>query len=109
MTLEFHMPQGSVHEWVVNYVRDNLLDLHNKDNQISRGEVYFREKPFGAVHNKLCEIELSIYGGTMFIQRRASSFEQAARDAIEALTEKIDERMKLQGTPPDEITSTVNV
>ena len=85
------------------------MELHRKDHHISRGEIYFREKPFGAVHNKLCEIELTIFGGTMFIQRRASSFEQAARDAIEALTEKTDERLKLQDIPPDEITSTVEI
>lgn len=109
MTLEFHMPQGTIHEWVVSFVRDNLVSLHDKDHDISRAEVFFREKPFGAIHNKLCEIELSIFGGSMFIQRRASSFEQAARDAIEALTEKIEEKIKLQDNTPDQITTTVSV
>ena len=94
MTLEFHMQQGSIQERIVSYVRDQILKMYNKDRRISRAEIYFRERPLGNLQYKLCEIDLSILGGSMFIQRRADTFEQAAKEVVEALTRKIDDRIK---------------
>jgi hypothetical protein len=41
--------------------------------------------------------------------RTAADYTQAARDALNTLSEKVDELVKDQKSPPDTITSTVKV
>ena len=109
MNIEFFAPQGQVKEWLITYVRNELMKLHSRDKRISRAEVYFRYKPHESFLDKICEISLTIYGNAISIQRKADSYEEAAREAVEELGRKVGARLKAQNEPPDELTSTIKV
>ena len=109
MNIEFQASQGQVKEWVIDHVREKLMELYHRDKRISRAQVYFREQPDAEGGSKICEIDLSIYGDSLFVRRKAGSFEQASMEVLKELTEKVDEQIRNQGEPPEEITSTVNV
>lgn len=109
MNIEFQAPQGQVKEWLINHVRNELMKLYHKDKEISRAAVYFREKANDPFHDRICEIDLAIYGDSVFVHRKADSYEQAAREALAELAQKVDTQMKKQNEPPDEVTSTVKV
>ncbi|MDP4261379.1 MAG: HPF/RaiA family ribosome-associated protein [Bacteroidota bacterium] len=108
MNIGFHAPQGEVKEWVIDHVRQKLMDLYHQDKGITKAQVYFREQPDDE-RNKICEIELMIYGDPLFVHRKAPSFEQASNEVLAELAEKVDEQIRNQGEPPEEITSTVKV
>jgi putative sigma-54 modulation protein len=108
MIIEFQTPQGEVKKWVLDFVRDKLVELHKRDREIVRAQVYFREMN-GKKNEKVCEIDLTIFGDSIFVHRKADSFEKASRMAIDDLTEKIDEQIKKRNEPPDVVTSTVKV
>lgn len=105
MNIEFYTPEGQVREWVINYIKEQLIELHKRNKKISRAEVYFRDQN----SIKTCEVELSIYGDSISVQRSADKYEKAAREVLKELTAKIDEQAKIKNEPPDEITSTINV
>ena len=108
MNIEFHNPKGQVKEWVVDYLKEQLTELHRRDKQISRASVTFKQhglEPF----DKVCELDVTIYSNSLYIHRNAASYEQAMRDALDQLKEKIEQHIKLQNEPPDELTSTVKV
>jgi|GEM_PF-670736 uncharacterized protein YacL (UPF0231 family) len=109
MHIEFHTPHNAVREWLITHIRDQLIQLHQRDQEISRAEVYLSEQPAGETVDKLCEIQLTIYGDSIFVRRKAETFEQASRDALTELADKVEERIKRHNEPPDEITSTVQV
>jgi hypothetical protein len=105
MNIEFYTPASQVKEWVINYIKEQLIELHNRNKIISRAEVYFRDQ--NAV--KICEVELSIYGNSISVQRSADKYENAAREVVKELTAKMEEQAKMRNEPPDEITSTIKV
>ena len=105
MNIEFYTPEGEVREWVINYMKEQLIELHNRNKKISRAEVYFRDQ--NAM--KTCEVELSIYGDSISVQRFADKYEKAAREVLKELTAKMDEQDRIKNEPPDEITSTIKV
>lgn len=109
MNIEFHNPKDVVKEWIIIYIRDKLMELYQRDKEISKAQVYFKEQISSENNNKICEIDLTIYGDSLFIHCKATSYERAARDAIQELTQKIDEQIKKHGEPPDQITSTVEI
>ncbi|HEY0678836.1 MAG TPA: HPF/RaiA family ribosome-associated protein [Chitinophagaceae bacterium] len=89
MNIEFHAPHGQVKEWVINYAKDHLMKLHRHDQDISRAQVYFREKADQRDGGKICEIELTIPGGSLFVHRQAVNYEQALRKVLEELANKV--------------------
>lgn len=109
MNIEFYNPSGEVKEWIIDYIKDKLMELHHRDKEISRAQVYFKQQTTAENDNKICEIDLTIYGDSLFVHQKATSYEQAARGAITELSEKVDERISKQSEPPDELTSTVDV
>jgi len=109
MTIEFHFPHEKVKEWIIDYVKTKLIGLYHDDKAIARAEVYFKENPGATDGAKICEIELTVYGDSLFIRRNADSFEQASREAVEALAIEVEKQVKEQSEPPDTITSTVKV
>ena len=108
MNIEIHEPKGKVKGFVTDYLRDRLISLHHKDREISRAQVYFRELTDDLPDNKVCEIDLTIYGDSIFVHRKASSFEHPIRETLEELERKVDEQLSRQNEPPDELTTTVN-
>lgn len=109
MNIEFHTPHGEVKEWVINYVKDELIELYHRDNEIKRAEVYFNEQTDGLTRYQVCEIDLAIYGELLIVERKADSYDQAVRDALKELSEKVDEQIRIRNRLLDEITSTVKV
>lgn len=96
MNIEIHAPHGQVKEWVIEYTRDQLLKLHKQDKEISRAQVYFREPAEENNGGKICEIQLTIPGGDLFIHRQAENFEKAVRNVLEEITEMVIQQLKMQ-------------
>ena len=109
MQIEIHAPQGQVKEWLIDFVKEQLIQLHQKDKDISRAQVYFREQDDGLIKDKVCAMDLSIYGDSLSIHRKAASYEQAVREVLASLKEKIDVQLQKQNEPPGELTSTVKI
>jgi cell division protein FtsB len=108
MNIEFHMPHGRVAEKVVKTVRDNLIKLYHSYKNISRAEVYFKEQG-RTDRNKFCEIDLTIFGSSLSVQRSAPSFQQATAKTLKAVADKVNEQIEKLNQQPDIITSTVRV
>jgi|SRR6516164_6518773 putative sigma-54 modulation protein len=109
MNIEFFAPQDEVNVWVLDYVKEKLLEFHEKDHEISVAAVHFREERGSSQTKKICEISLTIYGDNIFVHRDADSFEQASQRVIAELSSHVDEQVKRKNEPPDQLTSTVDV
>ncbi|HEU4575277.1 MAG TPA: HPF/RaiA family ribosome-associated protein [Chitinophagaceae bacterium] len=109
MHIEFHTPQGQVKQWIIDFVKEKLLEFYHKDREIARAEVYFKQQGGNDADNKVCEITLTIYGNSLFVHRKAATFEQASRETIDELTGKVNEQIRQQNEPPDQTTSTIKV
>ena len=94
MHIEFHNPQEQVKKWVLDYVMDKLIGFYQRDRNIVSAEVYYRESVDGGDDNKICEIVLVSYGSSLFAHRRSRSFEQASKDAIADLAQRIEEESR---------------
>lgn len=102
------MPHGRVGEKVIKTVRDNIIKLYRSYKNISRAEVYFKEQG-RTERNKFCEIDLTIFGSSLSVQRSATSFQQATAKTLKAVADKVNEQIGKLHEPPDVITSTVRV
>ncbi|UEG48859.1 hypothetical protein LK994_09440 [Ferruginibacter lapsinanis] len=109
MTIEIHNPQGLLHSWEVDYLKDKLLELHKRDTEISRAEVYFREDQIALGHKYVCEIDITIYGDSFLMKSSAKSYLQAARETLKHIECKVDELVSKRNIPPDEVTSTIDI
>lgn len=85
------------------------MHIHRDYSEFSRAEVYFNERINDLIPEKICEVDLAIFGHSIKIKRMADSFDQAAREVIKELHEKLEQHLKTQNEPPDEIVSTVKV
>lgn len=86
MQMEINMPMGIVKTPVVNYVRENLLELYRRHRQITGARVLFRET---GEHEKILYIELEVSGHPWFMRRQGRSFEKLSREAIKELSGKL--------------------
>jgi len=74
----------------------NLMELHQKDKNISKAQVYFWQQPKTQNDDKACEIDLTIHGDSLFVYRKAYSYEKAAREVLDELTQKIETKIRTQ-------------
>lgn len=109
MNIEINTPPHVVKQWVTDYLKDKLLDLHHKYESISAVQVSFKERQGIEQMQKICEIELRASGDSLFIYKEADSYEQALRYAFDELSARINEWIRVKNDPPDESISTVNV
>ena len=109
MNIEFHVPNNEVKEWIIHHLKEELVLLHRDYREVSRAEVYFSDRMSGLIPEKICEVDLSVFGDSIKIKRIADSFDQAAREVIKEMQEKLQQHLKSAHEPPDEITSTVKV
>jgi ribosome-associated translation inhibitor RaiA len=109
MTIEFNIPHNGVQEHLIQFIQQKLLDFHHRDKDIARAKVNLRRQPGTADSEYVCEVTLTLSGDTIMAHRTASDYTQAARDALNTLSEKVDELVKDQKSPPDTITTTVKV
>ena len=96
MNIEIHTPGGKVKEWVTSYVRDKLAELNRGNNKIAKAEVYFWQQMKTKNGDKACEIDLNICGDSLFVYRKAFSYEKAAREVLTELHQKIDNKFSKQ-------------
>jgi ribosome-associated translation inhibitor RaiA len=108
MNIEIDIPHNEVKEWLISQVRDKLIELHHMEKSLHRASVHFKlnDKPGS---EKVCEIEVPMFGSSLFIHRAASSFEQASREVLQELSNNIIERHAARNEPPDIITSSVKI
>jgi hypothetical protein len=111
MNIKFDVPIGEIQEWVIDDIKKELTELHHKDKEISDAHVIFSYHPVAFDGDYVCEIELTIYGSSIAVRRGAGSYNDAARQVMKELTEKVQEQIQKQqeNEPPDEIVSTVDV
>lgn len=109
MNIRIDLPSGKVTEGILIYLKKNLVAFHNRDQEVSGAEVRFKEMDYLACPGRSCDIELIIYGESLFVHREAESFEQAARQAIRDLSKRVDELIREHQDPPLQMTSTVKV
>ena len=76
------------------YVKEKLRKLHSHDTRLSGAQVNFKTQTGNTGADKVCEIDLRCYGNPLFISKSAASYEQAAEEAIEELTGKIQQTSK---------------
>lgn len=83
------MPQGQVKEWIVAFVKEQLVELMHHEQNISKVQVVFKGHTNGGNSLKICEITLTVDGAVIFVHKTAESYEQAARWAIAAIGERV--------------------
>ena len=109
MNIEVYTPGNEVKEWLVSYVRDVIIAMHDEHNEISRGEIHFRDRTTEEEAGKVCEINLSIFRNSIDVSGVGNTFDEAAKKAVDDLKKLISQTFKTNSEPPDEIVSTVNV
>jgi hypothetical protein len=109
MNIEFQTPHGQVNEWLISFIRDKILEFHHLDKNISKAQVCLSEQAGGETGAKKCEIELTVFGDSIFVHKTAVSYEEAAFEAVNELNARIEEVARKNNEPPDEITSSVKV
>lgn len=108
MNIEVYTPEKEVKEWLVSYVRDAIIALHNQHKEISRGEIYFKDKTTEEKPGRVCEINLSIFQNSITVSGFGNTFDEAAKKAVADLNNLIAQTFKANAEPPDEIVSTVD-
>jgi hypothetical protein len=108
MNIEFHTHGRMMKEWVIAYVREYLLELSHIYGNISRAQVHFREETTDPSNERVCEIELTIFGISLFVHQRCDSYAQAAKQVLLILGEKIEEILATQNEP-EEVLTTVKI
>jgi hypothetical protein len=88
MKIEFNVPTGKVKEWVMTYLMNKLMVLHNQYEAISKIEVELIDA--GAT-DKHCAINLHISSNPVLIKRNAATYEEASLNALIAVETKLNE------------------
>lgn len=110
MVIEFHAPEGLVSDRLIRKLRRQLVDLWHQNQHISRAEVSFRKDSQPEEWpDKVCEIRLTIYGGSLLSHAREIDFETASARVLDDLRDLVQEQLNKEGSePPDMDTSTVD-
>jgi putative sigma-54 modulation protein len=106
MHIEFHTPAGEIKEWLIEHLKEQLVQFHHYEPAISRAQVYFRHSE---VDGKICEIDIPIFGSSIFIHRVSSSYEQSMREVLQELKIMVIERYESRKDLPDEVISSIEV
>ncbi len=109
MHIEISLPHHTIKPWIADQVKEKLLTLHRLDPEIVEAKVSFHQVSLDQEHEKICEIELIIYGDTIWVCNRSDTYETAAREALEEITRQVDIQIRHRKDPPEQITSTVKV
>jgi len=109
MNIEVYTPTKEVKEWIVSYVKNAIIALHDQHKEISRAEISFKDRNNEERPDKVCEIELSIFQNQITVSGLGNNFDEAAKKAVADLNVLISESFKTNAESPDEIISTVDV
>jgi len=103
------MQPGQVKIWLLDFVRDQLISFYKQDTAITGARVSFREQDSLVENNKICEIELTIYGNNIIASRGAASYNMAVKEVLAVLDFDVQQHLQEQKEPPDIVVSTVKV
>jgi putative sigma-54 modulation protein len=109
MTIEIHAEQIKEEEKLVDFIKEKLMALSHLHHHISRAEVYLHEYKELRKENKVCEIRLDIFGGTLYVRRESGQYKKSATEVLKELKKLVKEQVKHENEPPDITTSTVKV
>lgn len=108
MNIEFDYPAGEMKPWIVNQVRDRLLEWHRRDAHLTRAHVIFHSETEIALL-KICEIKIPGFGSELYIHTSGDSYETATREMLQVLQSRMETRIKTNQEPPDIVTSSVRI
>lgn len=109
MRIEFDMPAGESHEWLVNHLKQKLVELYRQDRHISRAGVQFSKNPRDLDNEYSCAIDLTIFGSSISVRSSGESYERSVRDVLDELSKQVDKQVRGLREPPDEMVSSVRV
>lgn len=106
MNLEFNIPESTVPEIVLQYIRTKIILLHNRAKQVGRVEVFLEEKD--CFENcKHCRINIVIFDNSISIERTAGNYMIAAQKVLNAIAVEIDNVAEKHSEPPGTISTSV--
>src|SRR5215467_4998538 len=91
MNIEFHLPQGEVHDCDVEFIGDTLIELHQRHTEINRVSVRFDKWEYAHHAEKICKICMFIYGTSFSVYSRAHDYKEASQKALAELRSTIEE------------------
>ena len=109
MIIEIYAPYAGVSDLLIDSLKEEVSSLSHITRDISRAEISIWDDNTVFKNNKMCEIRLTIFGGSLFVHKRTTSFKRSASRAVEDLEKQLRENIKTRRELPDEIFSTVDV
>ena len=107
MTIDIQEPLHGISESLLSYVKEKVVELSHLNPDISRADVIFHEDSLEPGREKVCEIRLTVFGDSLFVQRRTDDFERSAIEAIEGIKKDVLQQVSEQNDVPDVVVSTV--
>lgn len=108
MNIEFHEGRDGAKLWVREYMRDELIRLHKLYPELSRAQVFFKAgEEVG--QESVCELDIPVFGSSVYIHRSGASFEEVAREVIRECECLLAEQNAKNSQPPDTFTSSVQI
>ena len=108
MNIEFHAPKGLVKEWLIDHIRERLIQMHQVYPAMSRVQINFRLRESNRFEN-IMELDIPEFGSSFFVRKSGSTVERAIRSVLDELQNRVEQRVALEKEPPDSITSTVDI
>ncbi len=95
MTIEIETPRNKATEKLIKYITTEIVRFSTAIKKISRAEILLKEDDkMISGKNKICDIRLSILGGSLSAHNRNGNFEAAAEEAIKELYKLGKEHIK---------------
>ncbi|HEX6335022.1 MAG TPA: hypothetical protein VFZ78_12395 [Flavisolibacter sp.] len=83
MTIEFHAVAG-IDEQLIDMLKEQVMQLKHVEKTISRAEIMFRKRGT-FLENKICELRLTMDRNSIFVLRKADTFEKAGIQVVRYL------------------------
>ena len=96
MSIEFQTHSREVPEWVISDLTKKLMGLYRKNKNILHVQVSFNKRVIAFDGDYICEIELTIPGNSIMVQRNARSYAHAASEALDEILKIADEHTQLK-------------
>jgi len=109
MKIEFNLIHAEVSGYIIDFVRDKLMEFHRENKEVANAEVSFRQTPGELKNNYVCQVVTTLFGESLLVQRSSSSYLQSARNVIKEISIHIEELLKRINEPPEEVITTVNI
>ena len=90
MTIEIHTPCEGTNEQLITTLKKRVFDLYHFDKKISKAEIFLHESEDKV--EKYCEIRLSIFRDSIFVSRKARSFQAASEATLNEVAHLVKER-----------------